>query len=234
MMDIWTNRLIEGLAVAGDENSARAILAKLTYEAGFSVYSYLTVQGDRASAISNYPAQWQRQYVENCYMDLDPVIIEARARMEAFSWSRETSRRMAKASRHLMGEAAFFGIRSGITVPVSIGYGRLALLSMASPDADRGSQHPLNPVLAAAAVGQLHIRMSMIAAGGSALRRLRIRPEELACLRWSAEGKSMRAIAEIEKTSYANVVFFLRNAKTALGATTLPQATALAKEYGLI
>jgi LuxR family transcriptional activator of conjugal transfer of Ti plasmids len=30
------------------------------------------------------------------------------------------------------------------------------------------------------------------------------------------------------------VAFFLRNAKAALGASTLPQATAMAKEFGLI
>ncbi|WP_158268995.1 LuxR C-terminal-related transcriptional regulator [Ensifer sp. NM-2] len=63
---------------------------------------------------------------------------------------------------------------------------------------------------------------------------IRLKSDELTCLRWSAEGKSMNAIAIIENTTYANVCFFLRNAKSALGASTLPQATALAKEFGLI
>ena len=44
----------------------------------------------------------------------------------------------------------------------------------------------------------------------------------------------MRAIAIIENTTYANVAFFVRNAKAALGATTLPQATAMATKFGLI
>ena len=51
---------------------------------------------------------------------------------------------------------------------------------------------------------------------------------------FSLMGKSMKAIAIIENTTYANVAFFLRNAKSALGATSLPQATAMAKEFGLI
>jgi LuxR family transcriptional activator of conjugal transfer of Ti plasmids len=61
-----------------------------------------------------------------------------------------------------------------------------------------------------------------------------LKADELTCLRWSAEGKSMRAIAIIENTTYANVAFFIRNAKAALGATTLPQATAMATKFGLI
>ncbi|MFN7104206.1 MAG: hypothetical protein ACK4N1_16450 [Pseudorhizobium sp.] len=44
----------------------------------------------------------------------------------------------------------------------------------------------------------------------------------------------MRDIAVLEKDSPGNVAFHLQNAKAALGATTLPQATALGKELNLI
>lgn len=133
-----------------------------------------------------------------------------------------------------MAEAADFGIRSGISIPVSTGYGRLALFTLASSQIDARALRAFNPVLAAAAIAQLHVRLSTIAMRPTARREVNLKSEEISCLRWSAEGKSMQAIAVIENTSYANVVFFLRNAKAALGATTLPQATALAKEFGLI
>jgi len=44
----------------------------------------------------------------------------------------------------------------------------------------------------------------------------------------------MRAIATIEQMSYGNVAFHIRNAKAALGVLSLPQATAVARELGLI
>ncbi|MFN7024482.1 MAG: hypothetical protein ACK4QP_08150 [Pseudorhizobium sp.] len=44
----------------------------------------------------------------------------------------------------------------------------------------------------------------------------------------------MRDIAVIENDTPENVAYHLRNAKAALGATTLPQATALGKELKVI
>ncbi|WP_256481306.1 LuxR C-terminal-related transcriptional regulator [Ciceribacter sp. RN22] len=53
-------------------------------------------------------------------------------------------------------------------------------------------------------------------------------------LKWSSEGKSMRAIATIEDMTYANVNFHMNNARKALNAGTLAQATALATKLKLI
>jgi LuxR family transcriptional activator of conjugal transfer of Ti plasmids len=141
---------------------------------------------------------------------------------------------MSKERRNFYGEAAEFGIRSGITIPIKTGFSRMAMLTLASEEADFAEGQLLNPVLAASAVAQLHSRLDFLRTKPTSHTRIRLKPDELTCLRWSAEGKSMKAIAIIEDTSYANVAFFLRNAKAALGATSLPQATALAKEFGLI
>lgn len=234
MVDIWLDRLTEGLALAQDEQTATDILAKLTVEAGFIAYSYLDLHADNTKAISNYPFEWQKRYFEKAYARVDPVVREAKVKMAAFPWSILTVAPTSRERRQFMAEAADFGIRSGISIPVSTGYGRLALFTLASSQIDARALRAFNPVLAAAAIAQLHVRLSTIAMRPTARREVNLKSEEISCLRWSAEGKSMQAIAVIENTSYANVVFFLRNAKAALGATTLPQATALAKEFGLI
>lgn len=44
----------------------------------------------------------------------------------------------------------------------------------------------------------------------------------------------MLDIAAIENEKYSNVAFHIDRAKKALGVSTLPHATALAKELGLI
>ena len=110
----------------------------------------------------------------------------------------------------------------------------MAMLTLASEDPEFAKGQTLNPVLAASSVAQLHSRLERLEAKPTDQTPIRMKSDELTCLRWSAEGKSMKAIAIIENTTYSNVAFFLRNAKAALGATSLPQATAMAKEFGLI
>jgi len=230
----WFERLTEQVALAHDEATVKATLEKLSREAGFGAYAYLNLQAETQTAISNYDVEWQQRYFEKSYALIDPVVRSARDQLEAFAWSNEASLRMSKERRNFYGEAGEFGIRSGITIPIKTGFGRMAMLTLASEEADFALGQSLNPVLAASAVAQLHSRLEGLGAKPTHHTPIRMKSDELTCLRWSAEGKSMKAIAIIENTTYANVAFFLRNAKSALGATSLPQATAMAKEFGLI
>ncbi|MBX5241989.1 autoinducer binding domain-containing protein [Rhizobium sp. NLR22b] len=233
-MDQWFERLNEQVAIAHDDPAVRSTLQRLTHEAGFDAYAYLSFQAETQTAVSNYPEEWQQRYFELCYASIDPVIRTARDRQEAFAWSNIVTGRTNKERRKFFGEAAEFGIRSGITIPIKTGFGRMAMFTLASSEVNFAEAQALNPVGAAAAFGQVHSRLELMRLRPTRRSNIRLKTDELTCLRWSAEGKSMRAIAIIENTTYANVCFFLRKAKSALGASTLPQATALAKEFGLI
>ena len=233
-MNQWFERLTEQVALAHDQDAVKSILGKLTREAGFATYAYVKLQAEMQQAISNYHSDWKHRYFERSFALIDPVVRTARHHLEAFAWSNENSLRMSREQRNFHGEAAEFGIRSGITIPIKTGFGRLVMLTLASKEADFSRSKVFNPALAASCVAQLHARLECLRATPTDRTPIRLKSDELTCLRWSAEGKSMRAIAIIENTSYANVVFFIRNAKSALGATSLPQATAMAKELGLI
>lgn len=233
-MDKWFERLTEQVALSYDEQAVKSTLKRLTREAGFNAYAYLSLQPETQMAISNYSEEWQEGYFEKSYAFVDPVIGIAKSRMAAFSWTNSDNGKLTKERRNFYGEAAEFGIRCGISMPVSAGFGRWAMLTLASDQPSFIDQQTFNPVLAAAAVGQLHARIDLMRTRPTRRSNIKMKSDELTCLRWSAEGKSMKAIAIIENTSYANVAFFIRNAKAALGATTLPQATAMAKELGLI
>jgi LuxR family transcriptional activator of conjugal transfer of Ti plasmids len=233
-LDQWFERLTERVSLAHDETTVKTTLGKLSREAGFCTYAYLSLQAGTQIAISNYDPDWQQRYFEKSYAGIDPVVRNAKDQLEAFAWSNEASTRMSKERRAFYGEAAEFGIRSGITIPIRTGFGRMAMLTLASKETECAKAPAINPVLAASAVALLHSRLERLGTKPTHHTPIRMKSDELTCLRWSAEGKSMKAIAIIENTSYANVAFFLRNAKSALGATTLPQATAMAKELGLI
>lgn len=233
-MNQWFERLTEQVALAHDEAAVKSTLEKLTGEAGFEAYAYLNLRAETQTAISNYNPQWQHRYFEKSYARIDPVVRKARSQYAAFSWCNETSLRTCRKRWQFYAEAADFGIRSGVTIPITNGFGHIAMLTLASEDPNFSEGPGLDPALAASAVAQMHARLSFLSARPTQYTPIRLKAAELTCLRWSAEGKSMKDIAQIENTTYANVAFFLRNAKTALGAITLPQATALAKEFGLI
>ncbi|MET3588055.1 LuxR family transcriptional activator of conjugal transfer of Ti plasmids [Pseudorhizobium tarimense] len=233
-MDEWFEHLTEQVILATDDDKVRISLQRLTRKAGFEAFAYVDLQPHAIVAISNYPQEWQEQYLRLSYRLVDPILRDAKRHMKAFSWSNTLYRRADRATRGFCAQACDFGIRSGLSIPIRTGFGTMAMLTLASSSEAGVADEEINPVFAAAAVGQLHMRLTNLRQLRKPSHNVRLKIEELTCLRWSAEGKSMRAIAVIQKTTYANVRFYLGNAKFALGAATLPQATARATAWGII
>lgn len=63
---------------------------------------------------------------------------------------------------------------------------------------------------------------------------VRLSPMQACCLRWSAEGKTMKETAMIEGISVPTVAFHLSNARQMLGAAGIAQAIAIATRLQLI
>lgn len=92
----------------------------------------------------------------------------------------------------------------------------------------------IDPVAAATAVAQLHVRIEQAQIEPTAKPSIRMTAKQALMLKWSSEGKSMSEIATIENMTYANVNFHMNNARRKLGASTQAQATALATKLRLI
>ena len=105
---------------------------------------------------------------------------------------------------------------------------------MARPAEHLGDRSGLDQLAAVTAVGYLHAKIEQQRGGNLAPVNCELTPKQALCLKWSAEGKSMRAISTIEGMSFATVNFHLNNARKALDAGSLAQATAIATRLGLI
>ncbi|MFN7104207.1 MAG: autoinducer binding domain-containing protein [Pseudorhizobium sp.] len=160
-MDEWFDRLVEHVMLSRDPAIVRETLAKLASEAGFDHYAYLFLYADRQEVISNYRREWQQRYFQRSYATIDPVIQRAWQKMQGFAWSSDVGSGSKRLSS-FFAEAAEFGIRSGITIPIKTGFTRMALLTMASRDAHFADSRTFNPILAAAAVAQLHCYLRML------------------------------------------------------------------------
>lgn len=67
----------------------------------------------------NYPVEWQERYFETSYDRIDPIIKTSQKRAGAFRWSEVyDDASTTDNERRVFDEAATFGLRSGISVPL--------------------------------------------------------------------------------------------------------------------
>lgn len=130
-------------------------------------------------------------------------------------------------------------VRWGVSFPirdVASGFGLLYLFSSVLVSAPHPAQSfPHADILAS----QIHATARRIWLGAQnkasvAAGMPTLRPREIECLRWAAEGKTAWEMARILTISERTVVFHLRNAVEKLGVNTRQQAVARAVYLGLI
>ncbi|MCQ1854989.1 autoinducer binding domain-containing protein [Neorhizobium galegae] len=231
------NRLLEALSDALETAERNAdfepSLAALTREYGFDYYAYLGLVSQTVCARSNYPEAWQTDYLGRSYFSIDPVVTTARRTMRPFHWSAGNYRGQAQRIQEFFNRAQEYDIRSGLSFPISVGFGGMAMLTVASRHDAVTIQSEIDPVFAAATIGHIHAQLRPSShANGSMLAKLK--PEEAACLTWYARGKSFRDIAVIEGMKYSNVCFHMSNARKKLNASTSAQAAVHATWLNLI
>ncbi|CUX65738.1 Transcriptional activator protein TraR [Agrobacterium tumefaciens str. Kerr 14] len=234
-MQPWLDNLIDLAAIKGDEAILKDALGHLTEQAGFDGYAYLYIRPGHMIAASNYHRDWQSIYFQQKLADIDPVVSRAKSLKQAFTWSGEGDRsRLSKAERTFYANAAEFGIRSGITIPIRAANGSLSMFTLSSGKTAIDLGRDIDPVAAAAAVGQLHTRMSLLPMTPSERYPAWLDPREAAYLNWIAVGKTMEEVAQLEGVKYNSVKSKLEEARKRFKIHTMPHLVALAIRAGLI
>jgi LuxR family transcriptional regulator, activator of conjugal transfer of Ti plasmids len=224
-------------AATGDDALCSA-LVRLTRSAGFDCYAYFHVHPTDSYAVSNYPLEWQERYFSRGYMKIDPVVAAAKRATHVFRWSIDAERPISSSTqlRHFYTEAADFDLKSGLSVSVSAGVGRVAIVTFASACHTMPDDCLLGETaaLGTTAAAYVHARIAQRNRTQQERRAIILTSNEAACLRWAAEGKSMLEIAKILGMKYGTVRFHLDSAKVKLGTVKLCQATAAAARLLLI
>ncbi|WP_083219200.1 autoinducer binding domain-containing protein [Bradyrhizobium icense] len=128
---------IDAIQTATKADEFERVATRLTQRLGLQRFAYLRLTGDTPTLISSYPKSWTSRYFQLGYQQLDPVVRRARAEHALFSWGGEGSSPVGnREQRRFFDEATTFGIRSGITVPIRGGFGRMAAFTLATGDRD--------------------------------------------------------------------------------------------------
>lgn len=227
--------LIDMAEAARDERMIKSALNRFANSCGFERFAYLQTEGAEIRTFNSYPEEWQDIYLGSRYFLIDPVVTEAKRRMEMFSWTADDwPARGTSELRRFRDQAIEHGIRSGVTIPVEGSFGSTMMLTFASSEkkADRSilqdGQKAIQAVIA------IHYRLKIIAAATIVAPKRLLSPREAMCVMWAAKGKSAPETAMLTGINPRTVQHYLDSARRKLEAATVAQLVAIAKDHGLV
>ncbi|MFD2053322.1 LuxR family transcriptional regulator [Mesorhizobium calcicola] len=181
----------------------------------------------------NYPNEWRERYFEMGYDRIDPIIKTSRRRTIPFRWSDVyNDANTTEDERRVFDEAATFGLRSGISVPLHGPKGRFAFMSFARPS-DYGFEDRSITYLELAAI-HFDLRVARLTDSRSVNEYPEMSAREKECILWTARGKSSWEIGKILEISVNTVNFHIKNVMRKLDSGNRTAAAIKALNFGII
>ncbi|WMT92555.1 autoinducer binding domain-containing protein [Pelagibacterium sp. H642] len=234
-LDRGLETLIDEMETLRDRTGVRQALERFAKSSGFDRFAFVCAGGPEITGLSNYDQQWQLRYLERNLNSFDPVVRRARQVLHPFAWSRHEQRFRDLSFKAFFDEAADFGIRSGISMPIPASYGRFAMLTLASGEAEAWRHVAVeNPIRAAAAVACVHLNLGRLFRNDRHDPKPILSGRQSTCLTWSSYGKTTPEIAALLGIRENTVRFYLVEARDRLGAANITHAVRIAVERGLI
>ncbi|WP_188911416.1 helix-turn-helix transcriptional regulator [Salinarimonas ramus] len=190
--------------------------------------------------VSDWPEGWVRRYFGRGYLFTDPAIRRVREQSRPFLWSELTPLCVQDwAAQRVMDEAGDFGLRHGLTVPLTTLDGRLAGVSFAGAQVEvapetRGTLALLATYSVAHSQKLRNAQASAPVLDAEVEEVVRLSPRELEALQWAAEGRTEDEIGDLMTISTHGVEKHMRAARRKLGARNRTHAVAEAIRRGII
>jgi len=189
----------------------------------------------RVIMLKGYPDAWLDHYWENGYAASDPAVIYCGKHIVPIEWHGLAFDK-STLNAQVMNEAADFGLKSGISMPIHSPHGELGILSFSLNRNDAAAREitrcalPYVQMLA----GHVHEAVRRVLATTDTEKPQELTAREAECLRWAADGKTSWEIAQLLKMSERTVNFHLNNAMIKLDVCNRQHAIAKAVLRGLI
>lgn len=230
--------LIQDMAGIHDQAYRHRIFLKHAEKFGVTRFAYLNTchPASPFHVETNYPDEWAVHYHQSGYAAVDPVTQEGIRSSLPFRWRNTLILPQYGAqARKVFDEAAEFGLRDGMTIPIRAA-GGIGVMSMAVDDSAlfRPSAAAERHVLHLMAL-HFHIACDRALSPAPAVMQApRLTPREREVLLWAARGKTGWEIAQILNLTVRTVTYHVENARSKLGAASRAQAVVAAMAFGLI
>jgi LuxR family transcriptional regulator, activator of conjugal transfer of Ti plasmids len=229
----------DAIQTVDDEVGFARIARRTTERLGFRWFAYLSLSDDTRTLISSYPKSWTKRYFDLGYQHIDPVVRRARCQSELFSWGGNAPNATGnREQRRFFDEAMTFGIKSGITVPIRNGFGRMAAFTMASEEPTASIERLVDDSRNVYQLVGLYFHAHVTVKVRTAVKRPEgegvLTQRERQCLAWAARGKTVADTAILIGIASRTVVFHLEKARQKLNASSIAQCVAEAMRRGLL
>jgi len=232
--------LIDRISAAKKIQQGHEILRRAMADLGLSHVAYgainlPTARRERPLIAVTYAPEWERHYLQEGYVNIDPVLRAGLAGVLPVDWA--TIRSDDPVILRFFGEAQEFKIgRVGLSIPIRGRHGEFALLSVTSDANPREwelTKHTYmrDLMLVAYFFHDWALKVEHID-HNDFLKCLTLREKD--CLKWRALGKSDWDISQCLNISERTVKFHLENARHKLGVMNTTHAVAKALSLGLI
>lgn len=230
---------IDAIQTTEDEIAFERIATRIAGRLGFRWFAYLRLSDDVPILMSSYPRSWTNRYFDLGYQQIDPVVRRARQERALFSWDGSAPKAAgSREQRSFFEEAMTFGIKSGVTVPIRGGFGRVAAFTVATDE-------PIAPVerllKESADILQLvglyfhaHVAARVQTGANTCKIAVVLTQRERQCLAWVARGKTTADISVLIGITPRTVAFHLERARQKLNASSIAQCVAEAMRRGLL
>ncbi|WP_168213060.1 MULTISPECIES: autoinducer binding domain-containing protein [unclassified Bradyrhizobium] len=230
---------IDAIQTADDEIAFERVATRVAQKLGFQRFAYLRLTDDTPTLISSYPKSWTGRYFDLGYQRLDPVVRRASREHDLFSWGGGSSVHAGtREQRKFFEEATTFGIKSGITVPIRGGFGRMAAFTLATDEliepTERLMTESRDVLRLVGLYFHTHVTTRLGTSVGPSGAKIVLTQRERQCLAWTARGKTIADVSILVGIAPRTVVFHLERARQKLNASSIAQCVAEAMRRGLL
>lgn len=237
------NAMFEFIECARCADNEEAILKGLTVSASFFGIEMFAISGipkaneriDPYFIGHQWPVGWFERYLSQNYVHADPVIRRSLRTDDMFLWSETVCNDdMPSQSKLVMDEAAEYGMRDGLSVPIHAAEGMQGIVSFAGRKIELPLEHR-NALHVIAIYAHNYLRNLIKRKARVAPRvSIALTPRERECIAWCADGKTDWEIGQILDRSERTIRHLIDNAASKLEAVNRPQAVAEAFRQGIL
>jgi LuxR family transcriptional activator of conjugal transfer of Ti plasmids len=230
---------IDAVHTAEDLIAFERVARRITERLGFRWFAYLRLSDDTPTLMSSYPKSWTDRYFDLNYQKIDPVIRRARDESTLFTWGGDAPRAMgSREQRRFFDEAMTFGIKSGVTIPIKGGFGRMAAFTMSTDEPHRPVDLLVDDCRDILQLVGLYFHTHVTAKIPKVTSPLEdegiLSQRERQCLAWIARGKTVVDTSVLVGIAPRTVVYHLENARQKFNASSIAQCVAEAMRRGLL
>ena len=232
----------DALMNARDETDTITRLQTAAQGLGFDKVLFAVIPQPKVSVAdiylrSNYPDQWREHYDRNNLRAADPTVEYCFKSSSPFVWMPQSFK--TPEQQNLYEEAASFGLKVGVTLPIRGVGGEIGMLTCVRDEnpgpaflKDLGQNLGGLSLLRDVAFDSLHQYVHASATPAEEAPVLTAR--EFDCLRWMCAGKTAWEIGRILSISEAGVNFHITNLRTKFGVSRRNDVVIKALRMGLI